>query len=137
MSELLQGASDKCKISGCQLAAKDREIAALREDIARLRRELWDSCNTDPAEAMRDGAIYAAVSRAKDPEAYDKMLDEVTADARAELAAEALRAKCEAIARQRAATIYCSDWDGGYEAKSAYLEMADDIAALKGNGEGK
>jgi hypothetical protein len=29
------------------------EIVALREDIARLRRELWDACNTDPAEAMR------------------------------------------------------------------------------------
>ena len=36
-----------------QRDAAEAQIAALREDIARLRRELWDSCNTDPAKQMR------------------------------------------------------------------------------------
>jgi hypothetical protein len=41
---------------------------------------------TQPEGNPSDGAIYAAASRDADPQGYDKLLDEVTAEARAALA---------------------------------------------------
>jgi chromosome segregation ATPase len=43
------GSTDEWTDQETMIADFEARLAALREDIARLRRELWEACNADPA----------------------------------------------------------------------------------------
>jgi hypothetical protein len=55
MSELLRGASDKCKLSGCQLAAKDAEIERLTAHLAVAEEALMAFMNIRTSKGDRPG----------------------------------------------------------------------------------
>ena len=89
------------------------KIARLREALREVRASLSEANSAYfeevIAHCIRTADAALSVSPAPDP-------------------AEAMRAKCEAIARKQ---VEMCDWEGADTA----AEIADEIAALKGNGE--
>ena len=137
---------EDCASLRTQLAAKDREIAALREALidARIFAVNWrDDRYVNKAmallvkiEAALSGA--PAPAPAEDQSEYGPMVygDQTqptvypSASARAPDPAEAVRAQCEAIADGMAVS------HSGMGPIEMRRKIRDAIAALKGNGEG-
>jgi hypothetical protein len=108
------------------------EILTLRPRVAKLEAALkeiasrWRFSNTDE---LGDIAI-AALKDAPDPAPW--MVDYERAQSADP--AEAMRAKCQTIAAIHSQYPITTDYDRGYA--KARQDVRDEIAALKGNGEG-